>query len=27
MIVGDGTNAIQRNVIVSQLVKRGGLDA
>lgn len=27
MIVGEGTNEIQRNVIVSQLVKRGGLDA
>jgi alkylation response protein AidB-like acyl-CoA dehydrogenase len=26
MIVGEGTNEIQRNVIVSQLVKRGGLD-
>ncbi|MFI9833118.1 acyl-CoA dehydrogenase family protein [Streptomyces sp. NPDC051913] len=27
MIVGEGTNEIQRNVIVSQLVRRGGLDA
>jgi len=27
MIVGEGTNEIQRNVIVRQLVKRGGLDA
>ncbi|MCX2734244.1 acyl-CoA dehydrogenase family protein [Saccharopolyspora sp. NFXS83] len=27
MIVGEGTNEIQRNVIVSQLVSRGGLDA
>ncbi|MGB8946603.1 MAG: acyl-CoA dehydrogenase family protein [Streptomyces sp.] len=27
MIVGEGTNEIQRNVIASQLVKRGGLDA
>ncbi|HSA49095.1 MAG TPA: acyl-CoA dehydrogenase family protein [Yinghuangia sp.] len=27
MIVGEGTNEIQRNVIVGQLVKRGGLDA
>jgi alkylation response protein AidB-like acyl-CoA dehydrogenase len=27
MIVGEGTNEIQRNVIVSQLVKRGGIDA
>jgi alkylation response protein AidB-like acyl-CoA dehydrogenase len=26
MIVGEGTNEIQRNVIASQLVKRGGLD-
>jgi alkylation response protein AidB-like acyl-CoA dehydrogenase len=26
MIVGEGTNEIQRNVIVAQLVKRGGLD-
>ncbi|MFJ8109106.1 acyl-CoA dehydrogenase family protein [Streptomyces sp. NPDC096132] len=26
MIVGEGTNEIQRNVIVNQLVKRGGLD-
>ncbi|WP_446678538.1 acyl-CoA dehydrogenase family protein [Actinoallomurus acaciae] len=26
MIVGEGTNEIQRNVIVRQLVKRGGLD-
>jgi alkylation response protein AidB-like acyl-CoA dehydrogenase len=26
MIVGEGTNEIQRNVIVSQLVSRGGLD-
>lgn len=26
MIVGEGTNEIQRNVIVSQLVARGGLD-
>ncbi|MDF2468032.1 MAG: hypothetical protein K0Q61_404, partial [Rhodococcus erythropolis] len=25
MIVGEGTNEIQRNVIVSQLVARGGL--
>ncbi|MEW2569804.1 acyl-CoA dehydrogenase family protein [Streptomyces sp. NPDC047070] len=27
MIVGEGTNEIQRNVIASQLFKRGGLDA
>lgn len=27
MIVGEGTNEIQRNVIVSQLVSRGGLDS
>jgi alkylation response protein AidB-like acyl-CoA dehydrogenase len=27
MIVGEGTNEIQRNVIVRQLVNRGGLDA
>ncbi|OZF37078.1 acyl-CoA dehydrogenase family protein [Rhodococcus sp. 14-2483-1-2] len=27
MIVGEGTNEIQRNVIVSQLVARGGLDS
>ncbi|ASQ93417.1 acyl-CoA dehydrogenase family protein [Streptomyces sp. 11-1-2] len=27
MIVGEGTNEIQRNVIASQLVTRGGLDA
>ena len=26
MIVGEGTNEIQRNVIAEQLVKRGGLD-
>jgi alkylation response protein AidB-like acyl-CoA dehydrogenase len=26
MIVGEGTNEIQRNVITSQLVSRGGLD-
>lgn len=26
MIVGEGTNEIQRNVIASRLVKRGGLD-
>ncbi|MFC5993455.1 acyl-CoA dehydrogenase family protein [Pseudonocardia hispaniensis] len=26
MIVGEGTNEIQRNVITSQLIKRGGLD-
>jgi alkylation response protein AidB-like acyl-CoA dehydrogenase len=25
MIVGEGTNEIQRNVIVGQLVRRGGL--
>ena len=25
MIVGEGTNEIQRNVIVAQLVQRGGL--
>ncbi|OLZ74653.1 hypothetical protein AV521_03365 [Streptomyces sp. IMTB 2501] len=25
-IIGEGTNEIQRNVIASQLVKRGGLD-
>jgi alkylation response protein AidB-like acyl-CoA dehydrogenase len=25
MIVGEGTNEIQRNVIVEQLVRRGGL--
>jgi len=27
MIVGEGTNEIQRNVIVQQLIERGGLDA
>lgn len=27
MIVGEGTNEIQRNVIAAQLVKRGGIDA
>lgn len=27
MIVGEGTNEIQRHVIASQLVRRGGLDA
>ncbi|MFC8566910.1 acyl-CoA dehydrogenase family protein [Streptomyces sp. NPDC057245] len=27
MIVGEGTNEIQRNVVASQLVKRGGLEA
>jgi hypothetical protein len=27
MIVGEGTNEIQRNVIAGQLVRRGGLDA
>ncbi|MET8949110.1 acyl-CoA dehydrogenase family protein [Streptomyces sp. NPDC004542] len=27
MIVGEGTNEIQRNVIASQLVRRGGLEA
>jgi alkylation response protein AidB-like acyl-CoA dehydrogenase len=27
MIIGEGTNEIQRNVIVRQLVSRGGLDA
>lgn len=27
MIVGEGTNEIQRNIIASQLVKRGGLEA
>ncbi|NEA21861.1 acyl-CoA dehydrogenase family protein [Actinomadura bangladeshensis] len=27
MIVGEGTNEIQRNVIASQLIKRGGLDS
>ncbi|MEV6755217.1 acyl-CoA dehydrogenase family protein [Streptomyces sp. NPDC051214] len=27
MIVGEGTNEIQRNVIASQLIQRGGLDA
>lgn len=27
MIVGEGTNEIQRNVVVGQLVERGGLDA
>jgi alkylation response protein AidB-like acyl-CoA dehydrogenase len=27
MIVGEGTNEIQRNVIISQLINRGGLDA
>jgi alkylation response protein AidB-like acyl-CoA dehydrogenase len=27
MIVGEGTNEIQRNVIVRQLIERGGLDA
>jgi alkylation response protein AidB-like acyl-CoA dehydrogenase len=26
MIVGEGTNEIQRNVIARQLVERGGLD-
>jgi len=26
MIIGEGTNEIQRNVIAAQLVKRGGLD-
>jgi len=26
MIVGEGTNEIQRKVIVRQLVQRGGLD-
>jgi alkylation response protein AidB-like acyl-CoA dehydrogenase len=26
MIVGEGTNKIQRNVIAAPLVKRGGLD-
>jgi alkylation response protein AidB-like acyl-CoA dehydrogenase len=26
MIVGEGTNEIQRGVIAKQLVKRGGLD-
>ena len=26
MIVGEGTNEIQQNVIAKQLVKRGGLD-
>jgi len=26
MIVGEGTNEIQRNVIAAQLIKRGGLD-
>src|SRR3712207_9393645 len=26
MLVGEGTNEIQRNVIAAQLVKRGGLD-
>ena len=26
MIVGEGTNEIQRNVIAAQLGKRGGLD-
>jgi hypothetical protein len=25
MIVGEGTNEIQRNVIVAQLISRGGL--
>jgi len=25
MIVGEGTNEIQRNVIVRQLIERGGL--
>jgi len=25
MIVGEGTNEIQRNVIAAQLIKRGGL--
>ena len=25
MIVGEGTNEIQRNVIVRQLIRRGGL--
>ncbi|MFB7495784.1 acyl-CoA dehydrogenase family protein [Streptomyces sp. NPDC056161] len=27
MIVGEGTNEIQRNVIASQLIRRGGLDS
>jgi alkylation response protein AidB-like acyl-CoA dehydrogenase len=27
MIVGEGTNEIQHNVIVHQLIKRNGLDA
>jgi len=27
MIVGEGTNEIQRDVIVRQLIARGGLDA
>jgi len=27
MIVGEGTNEIQRNVIVSQLISRGGIDS
>ncbi len=27
MIVGEGTNEIQRNVIAAQLIKRGGLDS
>ena len=27
MIVGEGTNEIQRNVIVSQLISRGGLES
>jgi alkylation response protein AidB-like acyl-CoA dehydrogenase len=26
MIVGEGTNEIQRNVIAAQLISRGGLD-
>jgi alkylation response protein AidB-like acyl-CoA dehydrogenase len=26
MIVGEGTNEIQRNVIAAQLIARGGLD-
>jgi len=26
MIVGEGTNEIQRNVIAQQLIARGGLD-
>ncbi len=27
MVLGEGTNEIQKNVIVRQLVERGGLDA